>query len=156
MTKIMTAALLLTAGFAAAQPANSPSGSAPAPAPAASPSAPSPEVKELNQEIRADRKEIHDDKRAIRQDNSAQRAQIVDLNAQEKAAMDEVTKDTTLSKPASDAAKRKIHADFKTKKDAIRAQMKVDRKAKRADISTERGDIQNDRQQRRQINHGDK
>jgi hypothetical protein len=154
MTKILTAALLLTAGFAGAQPANPPSGAAPAPA--ASPSTPSPEVKKLNQEIRADRKEIRDDKRAIRQDNTAQRAQIVDLNAQEKTAMDQVTKDSTLSKAASDAAKRKIHAEFKEKKDSIRAQMKVDRKAKRADISAERGDIQKDRQQRSEINRGGK
>jgi hypothetical protein len=146
MTKTLIAALLLAAGLAAAQTETPSNGAAPNPAP----SAQSSDGKNLNQEIRADRKEIRADKSAIRQDNAAQRAQISDLNAQEKSAMDAVTADTTLSKPAANAAKRKIHADFKTKKDAIRAQMKVERKAKRADIATERDDIRKDRQERRE------
>jgi hypothetical protein len=70
--------------------------------------------------------------------------------------MDAVTADTTLSKPANNAAKRKIHAEFKVKKDAIRAQMKVDRKSKRADISAERSDIQKDQQERRAVRQGGK
>lgn len=154
MTKILTAALLLAAGFSAAQPSNQPSGATPAPA--AAPSTQSAEVKKLNQEIRADRKEIREDKRAIRQDNAAQRIQIANLNAKEKTAMDAVTADTTLSKSSSNAAKRKIHADFKAQKDEIRAQMKVTRKSKRADISLERGDIQKDRQERREALGGGK
>ncbi len=154
MTNALTAALLLSAGLASAQPANPPNDAAPAPTSASS--APSGEVKKLNQDIRADQKEIRADKSAIRQDNSAQKAQITDLNAQEKAAMDGVTSNAALSKSDSNAAKRKIHAEFKVKKDAIRAQMKVDRKAKRADISSERGTIQKDRQQRQEIRHGGK
>ncbi|MFI5360385.1 MAG: hypothetical protein ACHQ49_00325 [Elusimicrobiota bacterium] len=69
---------------------------------------------------------------AKKPDNSAQKAQIADLNSQEKKAMDAVNSDGTLSKSASDAAKKKIHADFKAKKDAIRVRMKGDRKTKRA------------------------
>ena len=115
-------ALLLAAGFASAQPSSSANGAA-APAPAAQ----SGEVKRLNQEIREDRA-------AIRQDNAAKRAQLSDLNSQEKAAMDKVSADGSLSKPAANAAKLKIHADFKAKKDAIRTQMKSERKAKRDDI----------------------
>lgn len=80
------------------------------------------------------------DASSTRKDGAAQKTRIADLNAQEKAAMDGVTADRTLSKPGSDAAKRKIHADFKAKKDAIRARMKVDRKSKRADASASRGD----------------
>jgi hypothetical protein len=106
MTTVLTAALLLAAGLAAAQPASQSAG-----APAASQG----EVK--------------------KQDNAAQKAQLSDLNAQEKSAMEGVTSNTTLSKADSNAAKRRIHADFKAKKDAIRAQIKVDRKAKRADNS---------------------
>ena len=127
MTNLLTAALLLSAGLASAQPSNSPSGAAPAPAPA--PAVQSDGVK--------------------KQDNTAQKAQISDLNAQEKAAMEGVTGNAALSKADSDAAKRKIHADFKAKKDSIRAQMKIDRKSKRADRAAERGSVQKERRETR-------
>jgi hypothetical protein len=116
----LTPALLLIAGLAAAQAPTAPNAGSPAPS--------------AQSDIHADRKEIRADKKAIRQDNAAQRAQIADLNSQEKTAMDAVTADTTMSKADSNAAKRKIHADFKAKKDAIRVQMKADRKSKQADI----------------------
>ena len=77
---------------------------------------------------------IRSDKNDIRQDKASQKSQIAELNVQEKTAMDAVTADAALSKADRNAAKRKIHADFKAKKDTIRTQMKVDRKAKRADI----------------------
>jgi hypothetical protein len=128
MTNALAAALLFAAGLAAAQPSTPASGAAPA--------AQSGEVK--------------------KQDNSAQKAQLSDLNAQEKAAMEGVTGNAALSKADSNAAKRKIHADFKTKKDTIRAQMKVDRKSKRADIPAERGGVRKDRQDRRETRPGGK
>jgi hypothetical protein len=139
MTKTLAAVLLLAAGFVAAQ------------TPSAPDSAPPASIKKLDQDIRVDRKDIRDDKRSIRRDNAAQRAQIAELNVQEKAAMDAVTSNATLSQPDKNAAKRKIHADFKAKKDAIRAQMKADRKSKRADISAERGEIKKDLQERQEL-----
>jgi hypothetical protein len=123
----LTAALLLMAGLAAAQSPTTPNGGSPAP---------------------SAQSNIHADKKAIRQDNAAQRAQIADLNSQEKAAMDAVTADTTLSKADSNSAKRKIHAEFKVKKDAIRVQMKADRKSKRADIHAEQQQIRQDHPER--------
>ncbi|HEX4047897.1 MAG TPA: hypothetical protein VH309_08690 [Elusimicrobiota bacterium] len=100
MTRLLTAALLLAAGLAAAQP-----GQVGKPGPS-----------------------IREDKRTVRQENAAQRAQLAGLNAQEKKAMGAVTADTTLSKSASNAEKRRIHAGFKAKKDAIRSQMRIERR----------------------------
>ena len=73
-----------------------------------------------------------------RPDGAAQKAQIRDLNQKEKAAMDAVKADATKSKPDKNAAMKHIHSDFKAKKDAIRAQMKSARNAKRADIQNKR------------------
>ena len=141
-TLLLIGMLFIAASLTHAQNGNASS------TPAAQPADDTP-IKKLNQDIRADKKAIQSDKHAIRQDNAAQRAQIRDLNSQEKASIDAVKAAAAKTKAERDAAIRQIHSDFKSKKDSVRSQMKADRQTRRADINKERVDLKTDREQRR-------
>jgi hypothetical protein len=141
MKSTIAAALLFITGFATAQNTNTNT----------APAAPNPQAQALTKDIHADKAAIAADKGAIKQDWSAQKAQIKDLDSQEKAAAAGIRADSTKTKEQKEAALKALHADYKGKKDAIRDQMKTDRKSKRSDIQQKRTDIHQDRVERHDL-----
>jgi hypothetical protein len=149
MKTIIMAALLITSGFAAAQDA---------PVPAAPPDSEQKagEVKQLDKDIHADKKAIKADKKALKASRAAQRSQMKDIDAQEKAAVAGIKADSSKSDDEKKAAIAKLRTDYRDKRHEVSAHFADQRKVDRAAIGSDRKDMSNDKQQRRDIQHDKK